>query len=302
VATDQARRRGSACDVVCLSHLRWDFVWQRPQHLMSRCARERRVFFVEEPVRGAERAEMVVTPRDDNLLVCVPHLPDEADATTGSQRLLEQLVRDHGLDDYILWFYTPMALPLAEQLEPRAVVYDCMDELSGFLGAPAELAEREGELLDRADLVFAGGRSLYEAKRDRHPRVRLFASSVDTAHFAAARDVQHDPSDQARIAHPRLGFYGVIDERMDMHLLGEVARLRPDWHLELDALDPWPVTDPSSRRRYPACGGLLDWIRGAKKDTAADPVISLKRLQNRLQMQRAGGVLLAERPRFRGLS
>lgn len=233
MATDQAGRRIGAYDVVCLSHLRWDFVWQRPHHLLSRCARERRVFFVEEPVRGAERAEMVVRPGAGNLFVCVPHVPDGTDATAGSRQLLEELVREHGLDDYVLWFYTPMALPLAEGLAPRAIVYDCMDELSAFAGAPVDLAERETELLERADLVFVGGRSLYEAKRHRHPRVRLFPSSVDTAHFAAARAPHEEPPHQAPIGRPRLGFYGVIDERMDMQLLRDVARLRPEWHVVL---------------------------------------------------------------------
>jgi UDP-galactopyranose mutase len=126
-----------------------------------------------------------------------------------------------------------MALPLTERLAPRAVVYDCMDELSAFLDAPAELVGLEGELLARADLVFTGGPSLYEAKRHRHPRVHLFPSSIDTAHFATARAAHNDPPDQASIGRPRLGFFGVIDERMDVELLSGVAALRPEWQLVL---------------------------------------------------------------------
>jgi glycosyltransferase involved in cell wall biosynthesis len=233
VTIEHGNGRRGWCDVVCLSHLRWDFVWQRPQHLLSRCARERRVFFVEEPLRGADRARLEVTPRAENLFVCVPRLPDRADATVESRRLLEELVREHALRDYVLWFSTPMALPLTERLAPRAVVYDCMDELSAFLDAPAELVGLEGELLARADLVFTGGRSLYEAKRHRHPRVHLFPSSIDTAHFATARAAHDDPPDQASIGRPRLGFFGVIDERMDVELLSGVAALRPEWQLVL---------------------------------------------------------------------
>jgi UDP-galactopyranose mutase len=220
-------------DLVCLSHLRWDFVWQRPQQLLSRCARERRVFFVEEPLWGAERPRMEVSRRDEGLFVCVPHLPDGADATGECRQLLDGLLRDYRVDTYVLWFYTPMALPLAEDLTPRAVVYDCMDELSAFLDAPRELVELEAALLRRADLVFTGGASLYEAKRHRHARVHLFPSSVDTGHFAAARAPQDEPADQAGIPGPRLGFFGVIDERMDIELISEVARLRPEWNLVL---------------------------------------------------------------------
>ena len=227
--------RGAAVDydVVCLSHLRWDFVWQRPQHLLSRCAQERRVFFVEDPILGAEQPRLSVSRRRNGVVVCVPHLPEGADANAETSALLEQLLADQQVSEYVLWFYTPMAVPLAEGLTPRVVVYDCMDELSAFRGAPPELVELEARLLERADLVFTGGRSLYEAKRDRHPRVHLFPSSVDTGHFAAARAPQEDPADQAGISRPRLGFFGVIDERMDLDLLRDVARLRPQWQLVL---------------------------------------------------------------------
>src|SRR5947208_9192966 len=124
-----------------------------------------------------------------------------------------------------------MPLAFSDHPTPLATVYDCMDELTAFDGAPPALRAREAELFRRADLVFTGGQSLYEAKRAQHPRVYAFPSSVDRAHFAQARAIAEDPPDQAAIPHPRLGFFGVIDERMDRNLLAVIAAARPDWHL-----------------------------------------------------------------------
>jgi UDP-galactopyranose mutase len=137
-----------------------------------------------------------------------------------------------------------MALAFTRHLKPRAVVYDCMDELTAFAGAPAAMREHEQELLSIADVVFTGGQTLYEYKRHCHSNVHAFPSSVDVAHFASARKSQDDPDDQAGIPHPRLGFFGVIDERLDIDLLGAVAQLRPDWHLIL--IGPVAKIDPAS--------------------------------------------------------
>jgi UDP-galactopyranose mutase len=223
-------------DLVCLSHLRWDFVYQRPQHLLSRFAKGRRVFFVEEPLFGDWQPHLDITPRGDGLHVVVPRLThglgvDAAEAV--QRRLMDRLFAERGIDDHVLWYYTPMALGWTRHLKPLATVYDCMDELSAFKNAPAALREREAELFRRADLVFTGGQSLYEAKRDQHHAVYAFPSSIDAPHFAQARSAACDPVDQAWIPRPRLGFFGVIDERMDIELLDAVAAARPDWHLVL---------------------------------------------------------------------
>jgi len=222
-------------DVICFSHLRWDFVYQRPQHLLSRFAKERRVFFIEEPIFEGDTARMEVSARKDNLYVVVPHIPVSANGeTTGHLRsLLGNLLDEHGITNYISWYYTPQMLPWSRDLKPRTIVYDCMDELSAFKFAPQELLRNESELLSIADLVFTGGQSLYEAKRDRHPRVFAFPSSIDKAHFEQARMITDEAERQADIPHPRLGFCGVIDERFDTELLAEAARLRPEWHFVL---------------------------------------------------------------------
>jgi UDP-galactopyranose mutase len=234
-----------APDLVCLSHLRWDLVFQRPQHLLTRAARDRRVFFVEEPIVGDGPLRCEIQARQAGVLRVLFHLPrglDEASTLEAQRQLIDLLFAEHAIAQYVLWYYTPMALPFARHLKPLAVVYDCMDELSAFAGAPPALCQREEELLARADLVLTGGQSLYEAKRHRHPRVYPFPSSVDVAHFARARQPQADPADQAGVPHPRLGFFGVLDERCDVDLLRGVAAARPDWHLVL--LGPVVKIDP----------------------------------------------------------
>lgn len=244
--------RSDSSDLICLSHLRWDFVVQRPQHLLSRAARERRVFFVEEPMFDATDAWLEIQPRQDNLSVIRPHLHASASPTRDEliqQRLLDEFLVKQEVSDYWLWYYTPMALGFTSHLQPRLTVYDCMDELSGFRGAPPELLVRETELFRRADLVFTGGQSLYQAKHNRHARIYPFPSSVDKEHFAQARVLTGDPADQAQIPHPRLGFFGVIDERMDLELVAGIAAARPEWHIVL--VGPVVKIDPAMLPQHP---------------------------------------------------
>jgi len=220
-------------DLVCLSHLRWDFVYQRPQHLMSRFAKSRRVFFIEEPIFTDEQTHLKISQREDNLTVVVPHISNDDRETKNIEafqgELLDGLFAEQKINDFVLWFYTPMAMSFAAHLEPKAVVYDCMDELSGFKFAPPALLENESKLFEKADLVFTGGQSLYEAKKDKHKSVYAFPSSIDVAHFKQARDITDEPEEQKQIAHPRLGYCGVIDERLNINLLAEIADFRPDW-------------------------------------------------------------------------
>jgi glycosyltransferase involved in cell wall biosynthesis len=221
-------------DVLCLSHLRWDFVYQRPQHLLARCARRHRVFFVEEPVVGEGDARLEVSARAEGVQVVVPHVPPgltERETEAVMRALLGGLCRERRLRDVVLWYYTPNALPFTLDLDPVAVVYDCMDELSAFKGAPARLLEREADLFTLADVVFTGGQSLYEAKRRHHPNTHPFPSSIDKRHFLQARNGVQEPADQATLPRPRIGFCGVLDERLDIDLLGALAQARPEWQV-----------------------------------------------------------------------
>ncbi len=238
-------------DLVCLCHLRWDAVYQRPQHLMSRFARERRVFFVDGLATSTGRAYFEVGKRAQGLWVATPYVPagmSEADISETLRGFIDNLFATYDIRDYVLWYYTPMAMGCTRQLlsGARAVVYDCMDELSLFADGLPAIKERELELFRHADLVFTGGQSLYEAKRRQHPRVYPFPSSVDQAHFASARHTLPEPGDQAPIARPRCGYYGVIDERLDLALLDAVAVARPAWQLVM--IGPVAKVDP---RRLP---------------------------------------------------
>jgi glycosyltransferase involved in cell wall biosynthesis len=234
--------------LICFSHLRWDLVFQRPQHLMTRFAQSIPVFFIEEPAfEGEEPPYLKRYNAADNLSVIVPHLPEDlpaAAAVSAQRRLVADLLRGARISSPVLWYYTPMALQFAHPIDAAVTVYDCMDELSAFQDAPPELRRLETELLDRTDLVFTGGMSLYEAKRACHPNVHAFPSAVDAEHFGKARARLPDPLDQTEIPRPRLGFFGVVDERLDRELLAAVARLRPDWHLVI--VGPVVKIDPAS--------------------------------------------------------
>jgi glycosyltransferase involved in cell wall biosynthesis len=251
--------RANLCDLVCLSHLRWDFVFQRPQHLMSRFARDRRVFFVEEPVYGNfAKARLAARPcAQTGVRILVPQVPDsmraEADSLTAD--MLDDFFRTCQCETPVLWFYTPMWLDaVPRSLKPTAVIYDCMDELSAFKGASEQLKAKEHRLMSAADLVFTGGISLFEAKRPHHKCVHPFPSGVDVAHFATARTAQDEPEDQRSIPRARIGFAGVIDERIDIGLLCDLAALRPDWSFVM--LGPVVKIDPATLPQAPN----LHWL------------------------------------------
>lgn len=234
-------------DLLCFSHLRWDFVFQRPQHLMTRFANHTRVFYIEEYIIDKENIPFLqVTKNSDNLWVVTPHLPEN---TAGEEAgilkaLIEDLIATYKISRFISWYYTPMALNYSRQLQPEKIVYDCMDELSAFKFSPPELKQREQELLNMCNVVFTGGDSLYQTKRNQHDHVYSFPSSIDYKHFSSARAVIADPPDQRNIPYPRLGFFGVIDERFDIILLESLAKTRPDWHFVL--LGPVVKIDPAS--------------------------------------------------------
>ena len=232
--------------IIVFCHLRWDFVFQRPQQLLTRLAEHYQIIMVEEPIHhdGADfLKKTLVAP---NITVCQPHTSSHAlgfhdDQIPLLRPLLADLVSDG--EDPVVWFYTPMALPLLKGLHPSLVVYDCMDELAAFKNSPKQLLQRESALLGIADLVFTGGPSLYQAKRDRHANAHCFSSSVDAVHFGRALERAISHPAQAGVKGPRLGFYGVIDERFDLELLTALADARPHWQLVM--VGPVVKIDPA---------------------------------------------------------
>lgn len=240
--------------LLCLSHLRWGFVYQRPQHIMSRMAQDYEVLFLEEPVLSdSARVWLERLPQSTaGLTVLVPHLPYgmlAPDVTVCQRKLLDDFLETQPFDELLLWYFTPMSLAFTHHLDAQATIFDCMDELSAFKGAPPELVGQEQALMKRADVVFTGGISLWEVKRLQHANAHAMPSSVDIEHFATARNApyDHDPVDQRHIPHPRLGFFGVIDERFDIELIRQLAESRPDWHIVL--IGPVVKIDPASLPR-----------------------------------------------------
>lgn len=240
--------------LIVYSHLRWDFVYQRPQHVISRLAAKMPVIFVEEPIHRDGEPHLEIANPAPRLEVVKPVTPSQAsgyapEQISLSEPMIRRLLQERHLSEHVAWLYTPLALPLAKACQPRMVVYDCMDQLSAFLYAPPELVQAERDLLQEAAVVFTGGKSLYRDKKNHHPNVHCFPSSVDAAHFAKAKDPAIEAEDQRALPRPRLGFFGVIDERFDLRLLDELAQSRPDWQIVM--IGPVVKIDPATLPRRP---------------------------------------------------
>lgn len=233
--------------LIVFSHLRWGFVFQRPQHLLSRLAQHYRVLFIEEPIYDAQASSLHYSTPAPNITVVQPHTPIAApgfhdDQIATLQLLLTELVDEQ--EQPVVWFYTPMALPLLTPFTPSLVIYDCMDELSAFNQAPRQLQQRESALMARADLVFTGGSSLYEAKKNKHHAIYCFPSSVDAVHFEQALDRSNGHPLQQALPPVRLGYYGVIDERLDISLVAALADAHPEWQIVM--VGPVVKIDPAT--------------------------------------------------------
>lgn len=234
MAMDGTAFRGStiravpSAALVCFSHLRWDFVFQRPHHLMSRLAKQRPVYFFEEPIEHSERILGLRVCPSTGVVIVTPRLPRPW-TSSDIRLLLDELLRSIG--PAVAWYCTPSAVEYSDHVRWTATAYDCMDELSTFRFAPAEMRLLEQRLLRLCDVVFTGGMSLFAAKRSLHRNVHCFPSGVDLGHFFTARDTLAEPDDQVRIRRPILGYFGVIDERLDMSLLAEIAAMRPSWQI-----------------------------------------------------------------------
>ncbi|MBI5671446.1 MAG: glycosyltransferase [Chloroflexi bacterium] len=255
------KRDEGMSDLIVFSHLRWDFVWQRPQHLLSRLAKHYRVLFVEEPISTENethpRLEIFTRPLPGGAHINVVRLVQptaftrwighgDPEAQDNYTALLLNYLYAHNYVNPILWMYTPMASEFADTIPHRLLICDVMDQLSAFKGAPAELEVREPALLRKADLVFTGGVSLYRSKLPYNSNTHLFPSGVEVEHFARAtrRNAFERPADMEHIEAPVIGYFGVIDERMDLDLLQYVAQSHPEWNLVL--IGPVVKIDPTA--------------------------------------------------------
>jgi glycosyltransferase involved in cell wall biosynthesis len=239
-------------ELVVLSHLRWNWVWQRPQHLISRIGRGRRTWFVEEPVAveglAAPRLATVDAGAVTRVWLEVPGGDEQyvgfGDPVAAPYATLlgDLLGLPEGARD--VWLYTPMALDLALTLIPRLLVYDVMDDLSSFAGAPAGLRQRQRHALYDASVVFTGGRSIHRGVAGMNPRTYLYPSGVDAAHYAPARRLR--PAGRER---PVAGYVGVVDERLDLGLVADLAAALPDWDIEV--VGPVCKIDPAALPQAP---------------------------------------------------
>lgn len=239
-------------NIICFSHLRWNFVFQRPQHLLSRWAKDSRVFYFEEPIMGNFDSNFLKTvySKNLNLTIITPHIKDTYGENEINQYLKEsvhEIIKWYHISDYLLWYLTPMAVEFTDDLHPKSIVYDSMDELSCFKGAHPNMLKNENILFSMADVVFTGGHNLYEFKKNRHHNIHPMPSSIDQAHFESGLG-SDDPADQAQIPHPRVGFFGVLDERLDIDLLDNMALQMPEVHFVM--VGPVVKIDPGQLPRH----------------------------------------------------
>lgn len=238
-------------NILCFSHLRWDFVFQRPQHLLTRWGKELPVYYIEEPIFGNFEVNFLKAKRyNDNITIITPHIQEhsgEKEIQLYLEDAIKKLISWNNITDYMFWYITPMAMPFTKNLNPKIVVYDCMDELSHFKGAHPDMVKNEALLLKFADVVFTGGHYLYEYKKDKHKNIHPFPSSIDQPHFESGLNCA-DPDDQVNLPHPRVGFFGVIDERLDIELLDGLAQKMPDVHFIM--IGPVVKIDPAILPRH----------------------------------------------------
>ena len=137
------RRINAWRDLIVLSHLRWDLVFQRPQHLLTRCATERRVFFIEEPIFGDGPLRSEIQLRENGVrrvLLYLPHGIDEASVLDAQRQLIDMLFAEQHIGTHVLWYYTPMALPFTRSSRAAGRRLRLHGRALGVRGRAAELA------------------------------------------------------------------------------------------------------------------------------------------------------------------
>ena len=258
------RKRGRPIIAIC--HLSWDWVWQRPQQFLSRLSETHPVLFVEThctstPVsftrtRAARHYHQVTI-----LEIHLPaqHWSDGEYIDKERRRVLKDRLTGEfngRFDDAILWFNDPMAVTAyAGQLGEHMIVYDCMDELSQFHGAAPELIERERELTRIADVVFCGGRKMRDKRLSLNPNTHFYGTGVDCDHFGSSLSDQLSVSPEiAELPGKVLGYFGVVDERLDYDLITALADACADWSIAM--VGPVAKINPTSLPRRPN----LHWL------------------------------------------
>jgi glycosyltransferase involved in cell wall biosynthesis len=233
--------------IIVHCHLCWDWVWQRPQQFLSRLSARHKILFVEtvgpDPQLSSAVARFWTAPNFPNITILRLQFPawrwsDAAFVDRERRGLVKEFVAGPGAAQFenpVQWFYDPMAVPaFLGQMDEIGVAYDCMDELSKFRSAPPQIKIREQKLLAAADVVFAGGRKLWQAKKLQNENSHFYGCGVDVAHFGSARkDDTKIPADIASLQKPILGYFGVVDERMDYELLVKLADANPDWSIAM---------------------------------------------------------------------
>jgi glycosyltransferase involved in cell wall biosynthesis len=270
MAKEMKRSSGAEYSIIVHSHLGWDWVWQRPQQFMSRLSVRHPILFVEGPVPNPEidqaRYEIRRIEEYPNIHVVRMAMPgakwfDGEWVDNERRRLVRDVILEGPLGEHfrapIQWFYDPMAVTaFARQMGEQAIVFDCMDQLSQFKGAPEQLVIRERELATIADIVFAGGPKLGQEKRRINPNTFTHGCGVDVEHFSRARDEAPLPGDVAALPKPVLGYFGVVDERMDYDLVAQLAEAFPDGSIVF--VGPWTKIDPETLPKF----GNVHWLGG----------------------------------------
>jgi glycosyltransferase involved in cell wall biosynthesis len=232
----------SACPIIVHCHLCWDWVWQRPQQFVSRLSRRHKILFIEtigpDPQLLTPFARFRTDEQFPNVTLLRLQFPswrwgDSDFVDCERRRLVKEFLGGPAAGQFenpVQWFYDPMAASsFVGHMGEIATVYDCMDELSKFSEAPPEIIGREAGLLAMADVVFTGGRRLYENKRRMNSNCHFYGCGVDVEHFGKASGSETKiPEDIASLPRPVLGYFGVVDERMDYELVAKLADANPN--------------------------------------------------------------------------
>lgn len=243
--------------IVCLSSTRWSFLWQRPQQIMSRLCARHDILYVDPPFPVAEEQVRGISNDESGTLIVknlqtindalqifrpleisrfsYPDL-DSNELLKMNQELLQCQIQKAlfqlGWQHPLLWLYDPRNVNLVDQLNPCGVIYDCVDSFRSFSWSHPHVSIWEEALVDRADVVLATSRALYQERLRKNRYTFLVPNAADYKHFSPWQGYEK-PADITAISRPRLGFIGAIYEWVDLELLQVIADKSPAWNLVL---------------------------------------------------------------------